>query len=117
MAQTTKTQPGQIQSDVNNNDASVKQDREVTPRLKCIITGEARITNRTYLEKKARSAGGDVSLYLNHYISRKPLKLLRMGKTVDETRHALNVSYNEKIDDSRLSNALKLNGKWSKNEA
>lgn len=87
--------------------------RAATPRLKCIITGEERITNRVYLDKKAQAAGGDVDHYLSHYISRKALKFLRMGKTVEEARHALNAAYNEEISQERLDTALKLNGKWS----
>ena len=119
-----QNQADQTQSDVINNEnvatessaPQVTEKRAATPRLKCIITGEERFTNRTYLAKKSQIAGGDVDRYLNHYISRKALKFLRMGKTVEEARHALNVSYSEEINQERLDSALKLNGKWSKNQ-
>lgn len=111
MGTTSQNKPDQTKSDVINN----INKRTSTPRLKCIITGEERITNSTYLTKKAQAAGGDVSRYLSHYISRKALKFLRMGKTVQEARHALNVDYSESINPQRLEEALKLNGKWSKN--
>lgn len=86
-------------------------EREVTPRLTCLITGKSRLTNRAYLERKSINAGS-VEAYLSHYISRGALKLLRAGQSVEETRKALNVTdYNKPINADVLKRAIALNGK------
>lgn len=85
-----------------------------TPKLRCIITGKERLTNKAYLTQKATETNGDVEKFLSLYISRAALKHLRKGKTVEETRQALNSTCTAEIDSDTLNEALKLNGKWSK---
>ena len=89
-------------------------DKNNTPKLRCIITGKARLTNRAYLTQKAAATNGDVEKFLSLYISRPALKHLRKGKTVEETRHALVSDCTDNISADLLEEALKLNGKWSK---
>lgn len=85
--------------------------REVTPRLTCLITGQSRLTNQAYLESKSQKAGS-VETYLNNYISRAALKLLRAGKTVEETRQELGITdYNRPVSAEVLKRAIALNGK------
>ena len=93
---------------------AVKTDKSNTPKLRCIISGKERLTNRAYLVQKAEATGGDVEKFLSLYISRPALKHLRKGKTVEETRFALNSNCTDNISAEVLEEALKLNGKWSK---
>jgi len=85
-----------------------------TPKLRCIITGKERLTNKAYLVTKAVATGGDVQKFLSLYISRPALKHLRKGKTIEETRFALTSHCDDNITNELLDEALKLNGKWSK---
>jgi len=85
-----------------------------TPKLRCIITGKERLTNRAYLTQKAEATEGNIEKFLSLYISRPALKHLRKGKTVDETRFALCSKCVDPIGAELLDEALKLNGKWSK---
>lgn len=88
--------------------------RVTTPKLRCIITGKERLTNKSYLETKAAAAGTDVAGYLNNYISREALRLLRQGKSLADTRAELNATATGDISGEVLQAAIKLNGKWSK---
>lgn len=87
--------------------------RTVTPKLRCIITGKERLTNQAYLTTHAQKFNGDVQAFLDNYISREALRLLRQGKDVSTVRKELNVSLNDTIDEARLAIAVKANGKWS----
>ena len=91
-----------------------RQPRVVTPKLRCIVTGKDRLTNKAYLEEKAKQAGVTVDAYLKNYISREPLRLLREGKSLSDVRAALNVTITDSISDADLQTAIKMNGKWSK---
>jgi len=94
-----------------NMTTTTASEREVTPRLTCLITGKSRLTNRAYLERKSINAGS-VDAYLTHYISRGALKLLRSGNSVEETRKALGVTdYNKPVNAEVLKRAIALNGK------
>jgi hypothetical protein len=88
--------------------------RVVTPKLRCIVTGKERLTNKAYLDTKASEAGVAVDVYLKNYISREPLRLLREGKTLAEVRTQLNATITDTIADADLQAAIKMNGKWSK---
>ena len=91
-----------------NTDNTAKSSRQITPKLVCIITGTTRLTNAKYIASK--SAG-----FVQNYIGRPALKLLRQNKTVSEVRTALNAGTNlPPISDSALQNAIKINGKWAK---
>lgn len=95
----------------NNMTTATATKREVTPKLTCIITGKSRLTNQAYLESKADKAGS-VEEYLRHYISRPALKLLRSGKSVQETRQTLGVTdYNQSVSTELLQRAIAVNGK------
>ena len=93
---------------------TVKTEKNNTPKLRCIISGKERLTNKAYLTQKAEATGGDVEKFLSLYISRPALKHLRKNKTVEETRFALNSKCTDPISAELLEEALKLNGKWSK---
>jgi hypothetical protein len=93
------------------NTTNTISEREVTPRLTCLVTGSSRLTNRAYLERKALGAGS-VETYLSHYISRGALKLLRAGKSLEETRKTLGATdYNKPVAAEVLTRAIALNGK------
>ncbi|MFZ4600569.1 MAG: hypothetical protein ACOYNN_18150 [Terrimicrobiaceae bacterium] len=52
---------------------------------------------------------------MTNYIARPALKLLRAGKSVQDVRTELGVTdVTTAISDSALQNAIKINGKWSK---
>tara|TARA_Y100000310_G_C20307323_1_gene634556 strand:+ start:226 stop:531 length:306 start_codon:yes stop_codon:yes gene_type:complete len=82
-------------------------------KLTCLVTGKSRNTNTAYLEKKSEAtASGSVEEFVDNYISRSAAKLLRQGKTVAETRQALEVSgIVPDLSDEQAQNALNLNGK------
>lgn len=90
-----------------NREVAAKTSREVTPRLACIVTGKNRLTNAKYLASKP--AG-----FVTNYISRPALKLLRAGKNVQQVRAELGVTISTPISDSAIQEAIKINGKWSK---
>ena len=91
-----------------NRENAAKSSREVTPRLVCIITGKSRLTNAKYLASKPQG-------FVTNYIARPALKLLRAGKSVQDVRTELGVTeVTTAISDSALQNAIKINGKWSK---
>jgi len=94
--------------------ATPRATRVTTPKLRCIVTGKERLTNKSYLETKAAAAKTDVAGYLSNYISREALRLLRQGKTLAETRAELNATATGDIPSDTLQAAVKLNGKWSK---
>ena len=102
----------------NNNTTeqpkATKTPRVVTPKLRCIVTGNERLTNKKYLDTKAAQAGVSVSEYLGNYISREALRLLRQGKPLAEVRTALNSTCTDSISDDALAAAIKMNGKWGK---
>ena len=104
----------QTQTQTQGQQIAVETDKNNTPKLRCIITGKERLTNKAYLVTKAVTTGGDVEKFLSLYISRPALKHLRMGKSIEETRHALTSNCNDTIANETLNEALKLNGKWSK---
>lgn len=87
-----------------------------TPKLRCIVTGKERLTNKKYLEQKASAINITVEEYLALYISRDALKLLRKGKTVDEVRTELSSTCTDPIDAEVLKKAVSANGKWGKGE-
>jgi hypothetical protein len=91
-----------------NRDNTAKPSRQITPKLVCIITGTTRLTNAKYIATKPEG-------FVQNYISRPALKLLRQNKAVSEVRTALNVTTElPSISDSALQNAIKINGKWAK---
>jgi len=91
-----------------NKDNTAKSSRQITPKLVCIITGTTRLTNAKYIASKPQG-------FVQNYISRPALKLLRQGKTITEVRSTLNVTASlPSISDSSLQNAIKINGKWAK---
>jgi hypothetical protein len=91
-----------------NREGAAKTSREVTPRLACIVTGKSRLTNAKYLASKPEG-------FVTNYISRPALKLLRTGKNVQQVRAELGVTeITTPISDSAIQNAIKINGKWSK---
>jgi len=90
-----------------NRENAAKSSREITPRLICIVTGKSRLTNAKYLASKSTG-------FVTNYISRPALKLLRAGKNVQQVRAELGSTVTTVISDSALQDAIKINGKWSK---
>ena len=87
---------------------TAKSSRQVTPKLTCIVTGKTRLTNAKYLASKP--AG-----FVEQYISREALKMLRAGKSVDETRQLLNVTASvPNLSEAALKTAIAINGKHAR---
>ena len=81
--------------------------------LKCIVTGNSRITNNSYLAKKAEKAGTDINSLKEHYVSKTALADLR--RQVNESGID---AVAEKLGflKAKLHNMLVLNGKHSNKE-
>lgn len=54
-----------------------------TPHLTCIITGKTRPTNQEYLDNKATGPAGSVKAFMNNYVCKDAMKLLRQNPTVE----------------------------------
>jgi len=79
--------------------------------LTCIVTGKTRPTNSAYLEEKSKKLGSKEE-FINHYICREALTMLKQGRTVYDVRSALGVSTAIlPPDEKKLLRALKINGK------
>lgn len=79
--------------------------------LACIVTGKTRTTNTAYLQNKAIVAGS-VERFVEHYICREALTLLKSGKSINEVRQMLSVPNNISVPSKEtLSTALAINGK------
>ena len=79
--------------------------------LTCIITGKTRATNTTYLQSKA-AAAGSIERFIQHYLCREALSLLKAGKSVLEIRELLNVDLSVPIpSQDTVSTAIAVNGK------
>jgi hypothetical protein len=79
--------------------------------LTCIVTGKSRPTNSAYLDEKAKVAGSK-ERFIDNYICREALTLLKKGKTLSEVRTELNVTESLPIiPQSTLDEALQINGK------
>ena len=78
--------------------------------IKCIVTGAERITNNSYLGKKAEKAGVSVDCIREHYVSKPAVqeikaKLAESGQTLQTVSEKLQMSA------AKLENILILNGK------
>ena len=60
-----------------------------TPKLKCLISGVERITSMDYLKTKEEKFGS-IKNYIDNYISREAIKLLKENKTIIEIKNELN---------------------------
>jgi len=79
--------------------------------LTCIVTGKSRPTNSEYLEGKV-AAAGTKERFIEHYICRDALTLLKKGKTIEEVRQELSVDANVSVPSkAMLETALEINGK------
>jgi hypothetical protein len=97
----------EVRKNSAQTEGAAKTSRNVTPKLACIVTGKARLTNAKYIATKPQG-------FVSNYIGRPALKLLRQGKTLTEVRLALGVDSSvPTVSDSRLQDAIKINGKWS----
>jgi hypothetical protein len=78
--------------------------------IKCIVTGAQRITNNSYLGKKADKAGVSVDCLREHYVSKPALAEIKaeLAKS-DETSST--VAERLKMSVAKLNNILILNGK------
>ena len=79
--------------------------------LTCIVTGKSRPTNSSYLDEKAKIIGSK-DRFIDNYICREALTLLKKGKTLSEVRQQLNASPSLPIiSQSALEEAMQINGK------
>ena len=79
--------------------------------LTCIVTGRTRPTNSEYLNEKAKKVGSKEE-FIEHYICRDALTLLKGGHTVMEVRQLLDVGQNTVYpSDAKIKRALEINGK------
>jgi len=79
--------------------------------LTCIVTGKSRPTNAAYLEEKAKAVGSK-DRFIDNYICREALTLLKKGKTLSEVRAELDApSSLPIIAQSVLEEAMQINGK------
>ena len=79
--------------------------------LTCIVTGRTRPTNSQYLEEKAKAIGSKEE-FIEHYICRDALTLLKNGHSVMEVRQLLDVGQNAVYpSDAKIKRALEINGK------
>lgn len=60
-----------------------------TPKLKCLISGLERTTSIDYLKSKEEKFGS-IKNYVDNYISREALKLLKEQKPVIDIKNELN---------------------------
>ena len=64
-----------------------------TPKLKCLVTGIERTTSIDYLKTKEVKFGS-IKNYVDNYISREALKLLRENKSILDIKNELNSDSN-----------------------
>lgn len=67
------------------------------PKLKCIVTGIERVTSMDYLKTK-EAKFGTIKNFVENYICREAVKLLKQNMSVVEIKNILNPS-NEFIPD------------------
>ena len=79
--------------------------------LKCIVTGRERPTNSEYLSERAKKSGNKET-FIEHYICRDALTLLKKGKNVLEVRELLGINADVPVPpETKIIKALELNGK------
>jgi len=84
---------------------------DTLPKLKCIVTGKERATNKSYLNQKATKANCTIEEYRAAYICKDALKLLREGKSVSDVRTALNSTATDDVSQETIDKALAFNGR------
>ena len=78
--------------------------------IKCIVTGAERITNNSYLGKKAEKAGVSVDCIREHYVSKPAVQEIK-AKLAESGQSLQTVSEKLKMSAAKLENILILNGK------
>ena len=80
--------------------------------IKCIVTGAERITNNSYLGRKADKAGVSVECIREHYVSKPAIAEIKAQLAKDgEEGQSKYVAGKLKMSVAKLSNILILNGK------
>lgn len=82
-----------------------------TPKLVCNITGVSRVTTREYLDARLASLNVTQDHFLNNYVCKDAMKLLRQGKSIDEIRTTLKSDKKHPISADDIKEMLKVNGK------
>jgi len=77
-----------------------------TPKLKCLISGLERVTSIDYL-KTRESKFGSIDNFVNNYISREAVKLLKQNKSIIDIKNELNPNSNYIPNDTLVSEARK----------
>lgn len=96
--------------DINEINSRLKKSLQgKTPKLKCLISGIERITSVDYLKSKENKFGS-IENYLNNYISREALKLLKEGKSVSIIKQELNPENNFTPNEQQINEAKKYYG-------
>jgi len=96
--------------DINDINARLKKSLQgKTPKLKCLVTGLERITSMDYLKTKEEKFGS-VDNYVNNYISREAIKLIKEGKSFLQIKEELNSSSNFIPNEQQINEAKKYYG-------
>lgn len=80
-----------------------------TPKLRCIISGLERATSIDYLKTKEVKFGS-IQNFVDNYISREAVKLLKEGKSILEIKTELNSNCNFIPNESQINEARKYYG-------
>lgn len=77
-----------------------------TPKLKCLISGLERVTSMDYLKTKEEKFGS-IKNFVDNYISREAVKLLKEHKPVMDIKNILNPDSNYIPNETLVSEARK----------
>jgi len=80
-----------------------------TPKLKCLVSGLERTTSIDYLKTKEEKFGS-IKNFVDNYISREAVKLLKENKTVVDIKNALNHDGNYSPNEILINEAKKYYG-------
>ncbi len=106
-----------IVTETTTEQVNTDSERNASPVLTCVITGNSRPTNENYLRSKAEKREVSIEHFLSFYASKQAVKRLRAGMSVDQVRVELGVKDPDKarpIDEDQLKEILRINGKIKK---
>jgi len=77
-----------------------------TPKLKCLISGLERVTSMDYLKTKEQKFGS-IKNFVDNYISREAVKLLKENRTILEIKNTLNPDSSHTPNENSINEARK----------
>jgi len=93
--------------DINEINSRLKKSLQgKTPKLKCLVTGIERATSIDYLKTKEEKFGS-INNFVNNYISREAVKLIKEGKTYVQIKEELNSSSSFTPNEQQITEARK----------